>query len=266
MAVYKKDRNTSYRYMFDYIDQHIYDENPDYELIYKYLYLIIKMKSQRGSFFRTAYDYDTFSIITASNTLLRYLNKDLDKIFCISAYLNKILYLEKVKYQQKEYRDDKEINGFVDPKYISDFNYNVTKYLDCVNQLDRIDFEVSLPRVYLIVKNVVDSTFYCNNEIERKNIYISCLLTLIEELTIRTKRNFDDLGEKINQQIYDKPILYHCNDNMENLIRTLVIIARREIVKNLSYKSQSLLTSDSLMKYAIDVEYEGDNNGSDEIN
>ena len=61
--IYKKPKGVKYTDMAIYIDNHIYSEDCDDDLVFQYLYHLVNMFAYKHKFFNRAEYYDDFSSI-----------------------------------------------------------------------------------------------------------------------------------------------------------------------------------------------------------
>ena len=126
------------------------------------------------------------------------------------------------------------------------------------------DFKHYANRVSKIIKDFVYSLPNATDSLEIHNIYLSCLLSFLNSITlsnsmkkkielkeIRTS-NVDMLLEKLYAEANEKAvILFHLPDSMHNYIMTLLARIRRLIQKDLSDLVGMNLAGDSSLFDAI---------------
>ena len=238
--MFQKPKDVSYTDMCIYIDNHVYSGDFDESLVYQYIYLIANMLAHRRKFFKKSFQYDDFSLMTASRVYVRLTNKKqfevdekgkpkLAKIKSVLNYIKTILYPMKVTYEQEHYSQicssAKEIE------------FSSTTDIDDFMSVEILDFIESLPRV---IKKFISKIPYKKNSPEWYNIYMSCLLTLSKDVStlcenIKLLRNKENIS---NKQIYNlckfnQVTLYHLNiqytDYVDILSRELKKYIYREI-------------------------------------
>lgn len=118
-----KPRNLKYTDMCIYIDSHIYEPNPDIEIIFNYLQYLFYGLAYKKKFFRNKDDYEKYSIFAATQVYLRLTNsrqflpeddpKKLTKVKSVLNYIKTILYPMKVDYQKQFFNKvfDDKYNG-----------------------------------------------------------------------------------------------------------------------------------------------------------
>ena len=65
--LFYKPKNLKYTTMAIYIDEHVYTDDCNDNLIFEYLYHLSYMLAHQGKFFQTFSDYDDFAIYCATN-------------------------------------------------------------------------------------------------------------------------------------------------------------------------------------------------------
>jgi hypothetical protein len=178
--------------------------------------------------------------------------------------MKKVINLHKVEFQSN---------------FLLSENCDSVQYSDLIGVISedtdifsRIEFVYSLGNIQDIVANHLRKIPMSVNDNEWGNIYVSCMLTLINEMTLSKKdrqrvlsiKNVD--SEKIdmiyNKQRHADVILFHLDDSMKNYIKVLVNELRHCIAKDLSCQCSTSFTSDSVVKGIIYSQvYEGGENG-----
>ena len=251
-----------------YIDEHIYSGDFDQTTVYKYLYHIIMMLSLKRDYFGTTKTYEDFSIYAASAYYMRLLderqfdkNSNLEPIRSILNYIKKTLYSIRREYVQK----------FVTEPDISTDDYVVidNDAFDCyvsnkIDGISRLEFGNYLEDVYRIVKESLRSIPYITDPIKWTNIYISCMLSLLNSITLKNRdkkrlENFkrpNSLNDKLVNELYlseryNSTILYHLDSSMYNYICVLTNKIRHKLSEELSqsihFSTPSCVTMKNLL-------------------
>jgi hypothetical protein len=240
-----------------YIDEHIYNGDYDQETVYQYLFHIIMMLSIKRNYFNSKKLTEDFSIYAASNYYMRLLDErqfeeksPIEPIRSILNYIRKTLYSVRREYVSK-YMPEQEVSA--DIEYLnldSDaFDSYVSQKIDFMG---KYEFGNYLESVAMIVKESLKSIPYKSNTPMWTNIYISCMLSLLNSVTLKNKditrlNNFKRpnsltdnlLNELYLNERYNSTILYHLDDNMYNYITVLTNKVRHKLAQELS---QSLHT------------------------
>lgn len=243
-----------YTTMCMWVDENAYSENCDEIKLYEYIQGIITTQAMKRKLFRTRDDYEEFSIYFASELFMRYRNpkqyesdsdgEKLEKIKSISNYVIQTVYFNYIIFLRK-YRN---FPSQETPEGLAQFNPQFRDSLvDTTNQLRKYDFEHSVKRCYEITRDVMNQTAYRKDSVEWHNIYMSCMLTLLNCFTLsgeqlKTASTFKDSG-KINQRAINKQFnrnrhskvkLYRLPDSMAGYIYVLSRKMMKEIASQLS--------------------------------
>ena len=249
---YSKPDNITYAGMCIYIDEHIYEDNHDTELIYKYLYLIVLMLAQKANLFEKYMYYDGFALFAATKIYTRYLNPKqfeynsdgepkLKKLKSVLNYTKNILYPLKVDFEQTEYA---QTLGPVSNDVSFNYDSVVRKTLDGIAL---IDFNLTLADVSKTCKHFLKSIPYKSDTVEWLNIYTSVMLTFLNSVTLDNGqlRHIQYLQENntltdsklitdFNEEYNEKPILFHLDESMSDYILVLARQLRYIVSEDLS--------------------------------
>lgn len=264
MMTYKKDPGVTFTQMAIWIDENVYSGEVDPEILYRYLYHLAYMLAKKRNFFSNLKDYDQFALFVATRMYFRLTNPKqfpngdgtppkLPKVKSVLNYLKKVLSVCKVDFQRQEAL--LQIND-------TDFTIHDTdlgEYLvDNTNIFDKILFSRSLEEIDVVVRTYLSSIPIKKDSAEWENIYISCMLSLINCMTLSRKdrhhmNTFVTLDATALERMYTKlryeePILYHLDENMRGYIRVLVNELKHCIARDLSWKSETYISSDALIK------------------
>lgn len=279
--IYKKPKNVRYVDMCIYIDSKIKDSVNDMSdeessLIFEYLYLIIYMLSKKQKYFNKESYYDDFSIWLAgdvfnrlfTNPKLNQQNPDgsmkLVRIKSCLNYIKSILYGRKVTFEQNNYSQKftelKNIEDLSNAKILTTFresvdftvSSNVTIYLDSISKT--------------IYNYLLNNSPYRKDKILLKNIYISCMLSVLNSIVF-TSQEEENINSKYTTQeakfrylcrIYKNQkrnciILYHLPNEYKNYltitVRHLFRIIGQEIQELCS--EQITIPEDVLMNVSL---------------
>ena len=240
---YNKPDNLKYTDMAIYIDANIdkileAGKNPDVEsTIFQYIYFICYVLACKKKFFHNFEDYDYYSLYAAGQIFLLLRNKynrgkspnEISKPIKSSLnYIKSVLYPFKVNYQKQNFQEiiKPEIHKDIDVEGIA------SKLRDSVQADYNYDMQESLMFVFKqlpqIIKKVVNETPYTKDKIMIKNLYFSCLLSLINNITLpnqtlKNKRANKEIRLIENQNNYeDYILLWHLEKTMHDYIKLLV--------------------------------------------
>lgn len=259
---YNKPPNMTYVAMCIYFDNNMYKSDRDDNLLYQYLYHICYMLACKSKYFKNYDDYDTFALYASSRIYLRYPSKDVcestspeKRYISILNYTKKTLYPLKVDYQKENfaqiysYKNDDSVDNFI----------NITKesiQQDYSHGLEEsiIDTLKLLPS---IIKNRIKETPYKNDVMMSKKLYMSCLLTFINSMTlsrdkldkIRRKSDYNAREElfikSIQREKTDATMTWHLDDSYKDYIKILTNKIRRDIDNDINETQISFSLSES---------------------
>ena len=257
--------NVRYVDMCIYIDDHIYTDDYSEELVYQYLYHIISMLTLKRNYFNTKQQREEFSLFAASHYYMRLTDKrqfeknsKLEPIKSILNYIIKTLFGVRQKYCKKfvceqEIPSEEIVNLDLDsfPVYVQ----------EQLNGICSVDFKSCLGDANSFIKEYLMDIPYPYGTTMWNNIYISCMLSFLNSITLRNRdikriENFkfpssctDTLLTKlyINEK-YSSTILYHLDDSMYNYITVLTNKIRHKLSYELSQSTHSYTSSYITMK------------------
>lgn len=282
--LYVKPSDVRYVDMCVWIDKHAYDKDCDEQKLFEYLYFIAIMLSHKAKLFKKKKDYEDFAIFMASRTYFRLKNPKqqsvdssgtpkMDRLKSVLNYMKSILYPCKVDFQQQFYAQT-EIS-LEDTNYYSEYSF-ADRIRDSVDEIELKEFEFSLSGVIDICKSFLYKIPYKKDSAEWKNIYTSCILSLLNSMTLDNKTLYrishyktdKDAKENFYSNLYikeseDCTVLFHLPDYMYEYITVLVRQIKHEMVKNLSYDLRTTisygqgLSAAALMQLNGTMNYEG---------
>ena len=276
--LYKKPKGVKYTDMAIYIDNHIYTDNYDEDLVFVYLYHLAYMLARKNNWFKRADYYENYSVYTATRVFLRLTNPKqyminengepkMSKIKSCLNYMKMIAYPCKVDFEQQEYAQtliDKE-----DDEYSIQYTFSA-QLADSIDKMNLVEFKYCLGDIIETARNYIDKIPYRTQSKKWENIYLSCLLTYLNSITIRkTELNrlkglknqmsaVYSLDEAYASEVGDNVILYHLKDNMHDYIYVLTNCMKRAISKDLCNILHTYIPTNSGMKNLIFSELRGE--------
>lgn len=260
---YNKPYNISYTDMCIWVDQNVYTDDCDVNTLYEYLYHIVNMLAHEGRYFRTVDTYDEFALYAASRLYVRLKNpkqfelnesgvSKLPQIKSVLNYAKTIIYPYKVDFEQETYSPLAE-----DITTLYENNFDFSDYLtdDC-KVFSHIDFVMSLENVTSVVRSYLTRIPKRINSPEWYNIYLSCLLTILNSI-VPSRAQIHAVGaskgiERLNK-LYDllkdkAPILYHLDVSYTNIIKTLVTEIKHLLTKELTTELYTYIPTETTLK------------------
>lgn len=267
---YNKPKGIRYVDMCIYVDEHIYDDKKDNDLLFQYIYHIVNMVAHKRKYFNRARYYDEYSLYVATKVYMRYLNKKqfeldengnpkLSKIKSVLNYIKSISYAKKVEFEQQFYAQTfNDTNDFIVSP--NNFKSTINSYTD---SLCYCDYILYLDDISKTIRHYVYSQRYLDKEFMNE-IYLSCLLSFISFITLsnKVKKKIRSIGLNVysNVEVIDKlytkernnfVILFGLDNSYYNLIHVLVMNIKHLIVQDLNMLSKSYMISDGEMQHML---------------
>lgn len=273
--------NIKYTDMCIYVDDIVNKGEPTEQELnkcFEYIYHIGFMLAHKHKYFNKSYYYEEFALFLATEVMYRlFFNPKLNevddngepyltKIKSVLNYMKAIIYGRKVEFEQQNYSQQlsKHSDG-------SNFSYAYNE--DLYKSLKETDVTLYLNSLSTTVKHLVyKNNFYKNDKLLMKNIYISCLLTVLNGLTF-TKQDTDKLHNTYSSidskyrllgRLYSKNreealILYHLDDEFKDYIKILSNKVYKQIKNDLSeLSSQNFALSDDVITNMLFLEISGE--------
>lgn len=271
--IYKKDPKVKYTDMCIYIDKYIYSGDFDEEKVYEYLYLIISMLAHKGKFFYRTEDYENFSLYMATHIYNRLTNPKqfqfdengkpkIEKIKSVLNYIKKIINPIRINYQQEFY--DQSITQLSDDdiRYYEQFSL-AAKLSEQTSYESTKAFNDCFEDIVLTIRKFLEKNLpYKKDTKVWKNIYLSCLLSFINSITISTaERNrinalaTDFKKVKAIEKLYESQsrdenqiVLYHIDPKLKDFVVVLMRRLKSAIAKDLSIAMHTNIPSEENLK------------------
>lgn len=253
--LYTKPKDLKFTDMCIYIDNQVKKGNPSEEeinLIFEYLYHLSFMLAHKHKYFKEGHYYEEFALFLATDVLYRlFYNPKLNQvdengkpllapIKSVLNYMKAIIYGRKRVFENENYSQKITIKNNSEYDYESDL---ASKLEDNLIYNSDTDVDLYLKSVSKELKHIVYST--CNfttDKIFLKNIYISCLLSVVNSLTfteadlenIENTYSLPESKYKYISRLYKKNrdncvILYNLPDSYKDYVTVMV----RRIFKSL---------------------------------
>lgn len=274
---YNKPYGVKYVDMCMYIDNNIYCETFDENLVFEYLYLIVVMLAAKEHYFKNDKDYDDFGIFCATKLYFRLTNPKQfqidDKGEPLLNPINNILdYIKSMLFRY--------LSDFVRSEYYTGTSFKVTEdnlhygfnniLIQSTTSIDNIDFNITLSDISSICRKFLDTIPYPRNSVIWINIYVSVLLTFLDSVTLnkwqvgilkhlRGSGNYSDdkLWEMYDENRIVEPTLFHLPQTMSNYISVLSRQLRSVISDRLSEILHTKISNDFILVTALQNEIIG---------
>lgn len=279
--LFTKPTNLKYTDLCIYVDSLIQKDEPteqELNLAFEYIYHIGFMLAHKHKYFNKNFYYEEFAIYLATEVMYRlFFNprlKELDengepvltKIKSVLNYMKAVIYGRKIDFEQQTY--SQKIS-----KLESAENFSYTYNDDLYRSLKETDIKLYFNSISKTIKHIVfDNNFYKNDKLLMKNIYISCLLTVLNSFTfseddiekLNTTYSSIDSKYRLLSRLYSKNreeslILYHLDDKYKDYIKVLSNKIYKCIKEDLSeLSSQSFALSDDAITNILYLEINGE--------
>lgn len=237
-----------YTEMAIYIDNHIYTDDCDDDKVFIYLYYLSLMLAHKNKLFKRQEYYEDFALTFAEDMYMRLKNPKqemlkedgapkMHKLTSILNYMKRTIYGRKVAFEQEKYSQSFSVNQKLE-KDVRTTQFSVINQINYYKKsFNEVELEVCLNDICKTIKGFLVNIPYYNNKKEWENIYISCLLTLLNSFILSKT---DDIiineikynNHKEDKKIYDMElvrqkesnnnvILYHLDFSMKNYIDIL---------------------------------------------
>lgn len=270
-----------------YVDMCIYIDNTVYKdvlteeeetLIFQYLFFLCHMFASKGKFFEKAQYYDDFSVYCATKIFLRLRNPKqfqydengnpkLRRVKSVLNYIKSIIDARRVDFQQEFYAQLYQPDDVDD--LIVDTEYRFADMLsDSIDALSIVEFNTCLGDIIQTARAFLKDIPYYSNKHLWENIYTSCILTFLNQVTVRNKElkrvqklkselNNDQIERLYRNESKSSTILYHLDESMRDYVTVLVRELKHVIAKDLSLYSDTYIPCSNSMRLLLDAELQG---------
>lgn len=260
--------------MCKYIDENIYTDNYDEYTAYTYIYHIIYDVAKHKLKLSNNETYDMFAIEMANYVFLRYVNKKqyqlddngnpkMEKIKSVLNYVNTTIGHRYFSFKRKH---GSSVISRENIDFVTDFNTLITNNLDNIHIKD---FNLTTQQIGLTCEKFLESIPYPKNTVIWNNIYISVMLTFLNNITpteyiknmLKNKGNYTDrrVDKLFNELKYSTPILFHLPESMNNYI----IVLTRQLVHIIGQDLKDILNSKHISDYEVCCYYKKYDEDSD---
>ena len=217
---YTRPPGVKYTDMAIYVDKNVYQPVKDENKIYEYIYHLCYMLACKHRYFKKFNEYDEFALFAATKIYLRMTNKrqfevnegekKLEPIKSVLNYIKLALYGIKVDFQKIVYGC--VLNPETDKIDTDTMKENMLTSIQCDyrNGMDE-EIKAVISKLPQTINKVLSKTPYKIGSLQHKNIKISCLLTLLNNVTlseksklkVEKKEETEVDCENLKQKLYD---------------------------------------------------------------
>lgn len=272
MQTYEKPKDVRFTDMCIWVDAHKLDRDVDVDTLYKYLYLIAIMRARQNKMFVQDTDYDNFALYCATRAYFRLTNKKqfeyddngeplVKPIKSILNWYDKVLPYIKADFLLEHGLSPNDATRVI---FAGDFDLGEI-IADDTYMFDRLDYSFTFDGIASAARAHLKRIPVKYGSAEWTNIYISCLLTLIDSISpsaYQLSRVVDNTSDEFYDRVYkdcryNSPVLYHLDNSYSNYITILVNEIRHVLASELSYETETFIPSDDAMKGLFHAALEG---------
>lgn len=247
--VYHKDKDKKYTDLCIEFDREFWKEPRDDFKLFKNMYLVYYMLASKRKFFvsKNIGEYDEYAMFATTTIYMRFLKKFKkgEKVKSLLNYAKGTASYLKKMYQDENYKQDSYQANKKDSLLMAQMQ---EKMRTIVQQDYYYDIEEQVTTVVnilpKIVHKVVKLTPYRNDKVMVKNLEMSCMLTLISQLTLSNK-NIERMNKKEdkNNVIETSTVYKYLNDERDDVVCWKVSEELSDYVKLLVNKIRKKLSS-----------------------
>lgn len=253
-------------------DREFYEPDRNDDKLFQYMCIIFRMLAFKKGYFKNFRDYDGFAQFAGSICYMRFIKKQAngERVKSMLNYAKKSLYGLKVMYQNEMFNSTTELDAvdeFVNEGILNNMRDSVqTEYAR-----DYLVSEVydELARIIDILDDVVDSSPYSKDEASRRNLRISCMLTLLSQITLSNENvkklkarldssmNRDDeyFIKLMESERFEEPILWNVPKTMGAHVSVLVNKVRKKLGEEINETRERYTLPDDVLDSVVASTY-----------
>lgn len=224
-----KPKDVTYTQMSIWLDANFYNEDCDFEKAYIYLWCLSYMVACKRHYFKSSKDYEGFASFMAYDVFKRRHNEKCSKLKSSLNYIKSVASFRRVTYEKERHQE--LFNEYV--------NWDNDKYLDtCRSALEKANHQKTedlvkelLADTPHIIKRNIPKVFR-NEPLLFQNIYTSCLLTFINQITLGKDRqaeytrkledpNFNE-AQFLGKYTDNDYIMWHLDDAYKTVVQVTI--------------------------------------------
>ena len=257
--LFSKDKGLSYTDICVWIDNNAYRDDVNDNLLFEYLYYLFEMFARNNKYFANYSYIDQYAIFSATNLFYRYKNPKqyellpdnsyrMKKIKSVLNYVKSVAYGYKIQFQQESFSQvlSKKPDDFL---YDVDASYKFN-LSDVSGGIPSAEFKCYMHDVIRTIRGFLSKIPYVNDIVTWENIYQSCLLTLLYNISLPE-----------NSSVNNNVILYELPKNMYGYIQVLTNKLKRVIAGDLNeILQENLFNKDNIQRMMLrQMEVNNDN-------
>ncbi len=262
--LYSKDANKKYTTMCKEFDEEFYTPNRDDSKLFGYMYLVFYMLACKSGYFQRFEDYDGYATYAAKTIYTRYIKyqRQGKVIKSLLNYAKSCKGHLKTDYQKEAFQ---QVTQKGDENVMAYVNVYRQSIQDSYAQEDlQEEIETLISDLSDVIKRVVDESPYRNDEVLARNIYMSCLITLLSSITLKNstlekieaktndfKLTSDYLIKQFQKEKLEEPTLWNLDESFRDTILLLVSKIRVYISDSLNEIRSSYTLPDDVIDAII---------------
>lgn len=247
--LYTKDEK-KYVEMCQIFDKEFYEEDRDNAKLFKYLYLIFYMLACKENYFKKFEDYDGFAQLAATVVFVRFQRKleKGERVKSVLNYAKSSKRFLRIMYQNQTFATIIGPEMGVDTSAITE-EFKRSVQADYQFGLDE-DISEILDGTPNAIRDAIDCLVYSKDRVMRQRVYISSLLTLLDNITLSNQQLQDlrlltkakkakpatteEIVGAFAKNREEKPLSWCLPDGQENVVRAVVNKARKDMSKSIN--------------------------------
>ena len=253
-------------------DKEFYEPNRNDDKLYQYMCIIFRMLAFKKGYFKNFRDYDAFAQFAGSIVYMRFIKKQAngERVKSLLNYAKKSLYGLKVNYQNEMFNSTTELDA-VDEFVNEGIKNGMRESIQSDYARDFLVSEIyeELSHIIDVVDSVVDASHHCKNAISRRNIRMSCMLTLLSQITLRNdslrkleakresnaNRNDEFFIRLMEQEREEEPLLWNLPKSMGACVSVLVNKIRKRLGEEINETKNKYTLPDDVLDNIVASTY-----------
>ena len=253
--LFKKPKDMRWVDLAMWIDDNFYKQDCDYNTAYEYMYLLASMLAAKRHYFSVQEDYEEFAASLAYDTYKRMSDETRPKIKSVLNYMKSIMSFRRAAFNiQKRQK-------IIDPQFDTEWdsvNY-VEMYKEAYEASNRDILFDGVTSVLKLIPQTIRKNIpkvYKLDLCEYENIYISCMLSMLNKITLpqmyesklntrlETTPSFDEV-KYYKKYLDDEIILWHLDSSKKDIIRIILNKVNNWITNEIKSLSNDIKISDT---------------------
>ena len=242
--LFKKPKDKSWTQLCIDIDREFYQPNADMDKMYSYIWLIAYMLICKAKYFSEQSDREDFATLLSYSTYTRMADTSKVPIKSVLNYMKSIISFRRMTYEAQKHQEilDQDFCPKFDPV---EFSNEQKRMLERQNHhIVETEIYDLIERTPKLIKKHIPKVYRADKALFH-NIYISCVLSLLNRLTIPSKlkaKHDSDLEQKPNynsagfyhKRVSGDLILWHLPKSFKSVIQVTLNKVYSKLTKEIS--------------------------------